>query len=270
VTQLCVNNISLSFGGLKAVDNLSFTLKKGEILGLIGPNGAGKTTAFNLITGVYKPNSGTITYAENQLNGLPPHRIVSAGVVRTFQNIRLFKAMTVQENVLAGMHCRTSAGVWSSLLRLPSQKAEERESVRKAQKILDFLDLSDKQNELAGNLAYGQQRRLEIARALATEPKCLLLDEPVAGMNPQESYELTHTIRKILGTGVSVLLVEHDMKVVMNLCHRIVVLDSGRLIAEGLPAEIQRNPTVIEAYLGSSAHKKKSQKKPLKQPLKQP
>ena len=251
MSELSLEGVSLSFGGLKAVDSLTMAMRPNEVLGLIGPNGAGKTTVFNLITGVYRPDEGRITYRGKPLTKLLPHDIVEAGIARTFQNIRLFKAMTALENILAGMHCRTRAGVVGSLLRTSFQQQEEKEAVERAEEILNFLGLYDKRYELASNLPYGLQRRLEIARALASQPHTLLLDEPAAGMNPQESRELMELIDDILGRGINILLVEHDMKVVMGICHRIVVLDYGKKIAEGTPDEIRHNPQVIEAYLGT-------------------
>ena len=253
MAELVLNNVTKSFGGLKAVDTLDLTLREGEILGLIGPNGAGKTTVFNIITGVYRPNTGEVTYGGTSLEKLLPHQIVEKGIARTFQNVRLFKGMTTLENVQAGLHCRTRVGILGAVLRTRAQGVEEKRSQEQAEQILDFLNLLPFRYELAGNLPYGYQRRLEIARALATDPGAILLDEPAAGMNPQESLALMELIGSILDRGINILLVEHDMKVIMGTCHRIVVLDYGSKIAEGTPEEIRKNPSVIEAYLGAQA-----------------
>jgi len=255
MAELLLKNVTMKFGGLLAVDNLDLEVPSGKILSLIGPNGAGKTTVFNLITGVYKPTEGTITYNGETLNGLHSNKVVSRGIARTFQNIRLFNSMTVLENVQVGLHCRTKSGAIRALLNTPFLVQEEKEIVEKAMAVLEFLGLEEFRNDYASNLAYGNQRRLEIARAMATEPGTLLLDEPAAGMNPKETADLMELILKIRDTGLDIFLVEHDMRLVMGISDMITVLDYGQKIAEGTPKEIQNNETVIEAYLGSGGKK---------------
>jgi branched-chain amino acid transport system ATP-binding protein len=243
------------FGGLTAVNNVDFVIEEGSICSLIGPNGAGKTTFFNMITGLYKPTMGTITFAGKTLNGLKPNLVTASGIGRTFQNIRLFSHMTALENVLVGQHVRLRAGLFGILAHLPSVKQEEQRARQRGLELLDYAGLGRaRADELSKNLPYGDQRRLEIARALATDPRMLLLDEPTAGMNPLETADLTRLIRRIRETlGITVLLIEHDMKVVMDISERITVLDHGAKIAEGSAEVVRTNEEVIEAYLGKGA-----------------
>ncbi|MCO4527602.1 branched-chain amino acid ABC transporter, ATP-binding protein [Streptococcus infantarius subsp. infantarius] len=248
---LDVKNLTKNFGGLTAVGDVTMHLDKGELVGLIGPNGAGKTTLFNLLTSVYEPSEGSVSLDGTLLNGKKPYKIASLGLSRTFQNIRLFKDMTVLENVLVGMANQNNPHLLSSFLRLPKFYSSEEKLHQKAMKLLAIFDLDGDAEILAKNLPYGQQRRLEIVRALATEPKILFLDEPAAGMNPQETAELTQLIRKIKEEfNITIMLIEHDMSLVMEVTERIYVLEYGRLIAHGTPDEIKNNQRVIEAYLG--------------------
>ena len=248
--MLKLENLTIKFGGLIAVNDVSLEIAKGSIFGLIGPNGAGKTTLFNLISGVYKPTSGNIIFQGKQIGGMPPYKVNELGIARTYQNINLFKKMTVLENVMVGCHTRSKEGIFGALLRTGRQKEEEKAIVKKSMEILEFMGLKDKADFLASNLSYGEQRRLEISRALASDPQLILLDEPAAGMNANEKLELNDTIKKINKLGITVLLVEHDMKVVMNICDTVCVLNYGKKLCVGKPEYVQNNKEVIEAYLG--------------------
>ena len=251
-TVLKVSSIGISFGGLRAVDNFSLHLSKGDLFGLIGPNGAGKTTVFNMLTGVYKPDAGDIVFSGKSIVGFKPHEISIRGMTRTFQNIRLFKELSVLDNVLLGTHQHVKYSLFDSVLKTPKYFKQEEKFHEKAFNILDTMGLKHKAFEISKNLPYGDQRRLEIARALATEPKLILLDEPAAGMNSQETHDLMDTIQRIRDDfHLTILLIEHDMKLVMGICEHILVLDYGVTIAQGNSVDIQNNPIVIEAYLGS-------------------
>ncbi len=251
MAMLEVKNLGISFGGLRAVDDFHISIDKGQLYGLIGPNGAGKTTVFNMLTGVYTPDEGTISLDGADITGKKTIDINKAGIARTFQNIRLFKELSVIDNIKVGLHESMKYNLASSLIRLPNYWKEEKKCTERALELLDIFHMADLANVQAGSLPYGAQRRLEIMRALATSPKLLLLDEPAAGMNPSETAELTETIRRIRDEfNIAVLLIEHDMSLVMGICEGIAVLNFGRIIAKGTPDEIRNNPQVIEAYLG--------------------
>jgi branched-chain amino acid transport system ATP-binding protein len=247
---LVAENVTMRFGGLTAVDSVNFRVNRGEIMGLIGPNGAGKTTFFNCLTGLYLPTSGRVTF-DGEVLPPKPGKVVKAGVARTFQNIRLFGNMTALENVMVGRYCRTTTGPLTSILRGPKFHRDEKATRERAQELLEFVGLGHTTDHLARNLPYGDQRRLEIARALATDPKLLLLDEPTAGMNPQETRQAEQLVFRIRDSGLAIVVIEHDMRFIFNLCDRVLCLVQGRTLIEGTPTEVQSDPRVVEAYIGT-------------------